>query len=83
MQETNRILDQRQTRKEQLNENKKTWQLGVESGAVLYDEDVDVMAILQSQNEVSAAKRRTAKQKEKARRSRPKKHIKVCKNILK
>nr|XP_029151633.1 uncharacterized protein LOC112779046 [Arachis hypogaea] len=35
------------------------------------------MAILQSQNEAIAAKRKMAKQKEKARRSRPKQHNKV------
>ncbi|XP_016195296.1 uncharacterized protein LOC107636291 [Arachis ipaensis] len=41
--------------------------LAVESGAVLYDDEEDIMAILQRQNEVIAARRKIAKQKEKAR----------------
>ncbi|XP_025670107.1 uncharacterized protein [Arachis hypogaea] len=60
------------TKEEQIQENQATWALAVESGAVLYDEEVDIMGILQAQNEEIAAKRRLAKQKEKARRNRPK-----------
>ncbi|QHN96753.1 uncharacterized protein DS421_18g621360 [Arachis hypogaea] len=71
------------TREEQVQENKATWALAVESGAVLYDEDVDIMGILQAQNEEIAPKRRLAKQKEKARRSRPKNKNKVSKNLFK
>ncbi|XP_057738137.1 uncharacterized protein LOC130955314 [Arachis stenosperma] len=40
--------------------------------AMLYDDDVDIMSILQAQNEEIAKKRRLTKLKEKARRSRPK-----------
>ncbi|XLU63571.1 hypothetical protein S245_022780 [Arachis hypogaea] len=42
----NRGHDLRITREEQLNGNKKIWQLAEESAAVLYDEDADIMAIL-------------------------------------
>ncbi|KAL4287198.1 hypothetical protein AHAS_Ahas19G0162200 [Arachis hypogaea] len=59
------------TLEEQMLENKRTWDLAVESGAILYDEEGDIMAILQAQNEENAQKR-LAKQKVKARRSRPK-----------
>ncbi|XP_015959652.1 uncharacterized protein LOC107483543 [Arachis duranensis] len=61
----------KETQEEQIQENQATWSLAVESGAVLYDEE-DIMGILQAQNEEIAAKGRLAKQKEKARRSRPK-----------
>ncbi|KAL4395970.1 hypothetical protein AHAS_Ahas01G0045100 [Arachis hypogaea] len=67
----------------QSQENQATWALAVESGAVLYDEEEDIMAILQAQNEKIAAKRRLAKQKEKARRSRPKNKQKVSKTLFK
>ncbi|KAL4345614.1 hypothetical protein AHAS_Ahas11G0296000 [Arachis hypogaea] len=52
-------------RAEQMLENKKVWELAVEAGAVQYDEDEDIMAILQEQNEALAQKRRMAKKKEK------------------
>ncbi|XP_016164997.1 uncharacterized protein LOC107607576 [Arachis ipaensis] len=39
-------------------ENKRAWDLAVESGAVQCDEDDDIMAILQEQNEALAQKRR-------------------------
>ncbi|XLU62618.1 hypothetical protein S245_021827 [Arachis hypogaea] len=68
--------EQRDTQAKQLVENKETLKLAVESGAVFYDDEEDLMAILQSQNEVIAAKRKMAKQREKARRSRPKQHNK-------
>ncbi|KAL4329141.1 hypothetical protein AHAS_Ahas13G0270400 [Arachis hypogaea] len=74
---------QRVTKEEQLTENRETWKLAVESGAIFYDKEEDIMAILQSQNETIAAKRRMAKQKEKVRRSRPKQHNKVCKMSFK
>ncbi|XP_052107236.1 uncharacterized protein LOC127739765 [Arachis duranensis] len=48
-------------------ENRAAWDLTVKSGSILYDEDKDIMAILQAQNEVLTQKRRQAKQKEKAR----------------
>nr|XP_025647281.1 uncharacterized protein LOC112742257 [Arachis hypogaea] len=57
---------------EQLLENKRTWELAKESGAVLYNEEDDIIAILQQQNEKITRKRRFAKQKAKVRRSRPK-----------
>ncbi|KAL4274836.1 hypothetical protein AHAS_Ahas20G0047000 [Arachis hypogaea] len=59
-------------REEQMLENRMTWELAVESGAVQYDEEDDIIAILQEQNEVLAQKKKLAKQKEKARRCRPK-----------
>ncbi|XLU69837.1 hypothetical protein S245_028890 [Arachis hypogaea] len=68
---------------EHLAENRKAWDLAVESGAVQYDEEDDLMRILQDQNEAIAEKRRKAKLKEKVRRSRPKKFKQVCKNVLK
>ncbi|KAL4381481.1 hypothetical protein AHAS_Ahas04G0137800 [Arachis hypogaea] len=74
--------DHRDTQTEQLLENKETWKLAVESG-VVYDDEEDIMAILQSQNEAIAAKKKLAKQKEKARRSRPKHHNKVCSKFFK
>ncbi|XP_072060354.1 uncharacterized protein [Arachis hypogaea] len=51
----------------------------MESGAQCSDEE-DIMAILQEQNEVIALKRRQAKQKEKAQRSRPRsrKQVPFC-----
>ncbi|KAL4393668.1 hypothetical protein AHAS_Ahas02G0075000 [Arachis hypogaea] len=65
---------------EEMTENKEAWKLAVESGAQCSDEE-DIMAILQEQNEIMALKRRQAKQKEKARRSRPKNRKQVC-NVL-
>ncbi|XP_016199534.1 uncharacterized protein LOC107640533 [Arachis ipaensis] len=59
-------------RDEQMLENKRAWELAVESSAVQYNEEDDLMTILQEQNEALAEKRRLAKQKEKARRCRPK-----------
>ncbi|XP_020972824.1 uncharacterized protein LOC110269373 [Arachis ipaensis] len=75
--------DLRNTQEGQLVENKETWKLGVESGAIFYDDEEDIMAILQSQNEAMAAKRKMAKQKEKARRSRPKQHNKRPRKVRK
>ncbi|KAL4276139.1 hypothetical protein AHAS_Ahas20G0177300 [Arachis hypogaea] len=63
-------------------ENRATWDLAIESGAILYDEDNDIMTILQTQNEVLAQKRRQAKQKEKVRRSRPKNQIRCVIEFL-
>ncbi|KAL4300359.1 hypothetical protein AHAS_Ahas17G0193000 [Arachis hypogaea] len=57
---------------EQMLENQKTWELAKESGAMLLNEEEDIMAILQEQNEEIARKRRLEKQKAKVRRSRPK-----------
>ncbi|QHO34801.1 uncharacterized protein DS421_9g270110 [Arachis hypogaea] len=68
---------------ELLLENKKAWDLATESGAVLYDEEEDIIAILLQQNEEIALKKRLAKQKAKARRSRPKTYKNVCNNLLK
>ncbi|KAL4329863.1 hypothetical protein AHAS_Ahas13G0342600 [Arachis hypogaea] len=51
---------------EQMLENRKTWELAIESGAVQYNNEDDIMAILQEQNEALAQKRRLVKQKEKA-----------------
>ncbi|XP_052110610.1 uncharacterized protein LOC110275251 isoform X1 [Arachis duranensis] len=62
---------------EQLLENRKTWELAKESGAILLNEEDDIIAILQKQNEEIAQKRRLAKQKAKARRNRPKNPKKV------
>ncbi|QHN86553.1 uncharacterized protein DS421_16g547270 [Arachis hypogaea] len=67
----------RNTVQGQMKENAETWALAVESGAVLLDEEVDIMVILQEQNKELAVKRKIAKQKEKARRSRPKNLNKV------
>ncbi|KAL4344113.1 hypothetical protein AHAS_Ahas11G0145900 [Arachis hypogaea] len=64
-------------------ENKRTWEVAVESGAMLYDEEEDIMSSFQDQNEENTQKRRLAKQKAKARRYRPKNKNKVCNNILK
>ncbi|QHN82368.1 uncharacterized protein DS421_20g695210 [Arachis hypogaea] len=64
-------------REAEMKENREAWKLAVESGAVQYDEEDDIMAILQAQNEALAEKKRLAKQKEKARRSRPKNQRKV------
>ncbi|KAL4300893.1 hypothetical protein AHAS_Ahas17G0246400 [Arachis hypogaea] len=73
-----------ETLEDQMLENKKMWELvAAESGAVLYNEDDDIMTILQAQNEEIALKRRLAKQKAKTRRYRPKHKSKVCNNILK
>ncbi|KAL4364826.1 hypothetical protein AHAS_Ahas07G0044900 [Arachis hypogaea] len=66
-----------------MQENKEAWELAVESGAVQYNEEDDNMAILQVQNEAITQKKKLAKQKEKARRSRPKNRKKVCINALK
>ncbi|XP_016173366.1 uncharacterized protein LOC107615862 [Arachis ipaensis] len=63
----------RNTVQNQMKENEETWALAVESGAVLLDDDVDIMAILKEQNDELAVKRKMAKQKEKTRRSQPKK----------
>ncbi|XP_072069496.1 uncharacterized protein [Arachis hypogaea] len=65
------------TLEEQHLENKRTWELARESGAELYNEEDDIMAILQQLNEEAAQKKRIEKQKAKARRSRPKTHKKV------
>ncbi|KAL4286324.1 hypothetical protein AHAS_Ahas19G0074800 [Arachis hypogaea] len=51
-------------------ENKLTLALAMESGAVLYDEEEDIMAILHAQNEKIAQKKRLAKQKKKMRQCR-------------
>ncbi|KAL4276900.1 hypothetical protein AHAS_Ahas20G0253400 [Arachis hypogaea] len=64
--------EDRISKEAQIKENEVTWALAMESGAVLYDEEVDIMSILQAQNEEIAEKRKLSKQKEKARRSRPK-----------
>ncbi|XP_025638571.1 uncharacterized protein [Arachis hypogaea] len=74
--------DQRLTQEIQSTENMKTWKLATESGAVFYDDEEDIMAILQRQNEAIATKRRMAKQKEKARKSRPKQHNKSEKLVM-
>ncbi|KAL4330288.1 hypothetical protein AHAS_Ahas13G0385100 [Arachis hypogaea] len=76
-------VESKGTQEEQIQENQATWALAVESRAVLYDEEEDIMGILQGQNEKIAAKRRLAKHKEKARRSRPKNKNKVedCKGV--
>ncbi|QHO08257.1 uncharacterized protein DS421_14g470950 [Arachis hypogaea] len=55
---------------EQMLENKKTWELAIESGAMLCNEEDDIMAILQAQNEEIAQRRKLAKQKAKIRRCR-------------
>ncbi|XLU77156.1 hypothetical protein S245_000577 [Arachis hypogaea] len=52
----------------QVKENQVTWALAVESGAELYDENVDIMSILQAQNEEIARKRKLAKQKRKGKK---------------
>ncbi|XP_072067059.1 uncharacterized protein [Arachis hypogaea] len=49
----------------------------MEFGVILHNEEEDIMAILQVQNEEIANRKRLAKQKEKTRRSRPKKCNKV------
>ncbi|XP_020960871.1 uncharacterized protein LOC110263616 [Arachis ipaensis] len=67
----------------QLKESEVTWNLAVESSVELYDEDVDIMSILQAENAKIAEKRKLAKQKEKARRSRPKNKCKVRNNLVK
>ncbi|KAL4343890.1 hypothetical protein AHAS_Ahas11G0123600 [Arachis hypogaea] len=64
-------------------ENKRTWEIVVESGAVLHNEEDDIMSAQQAQNEIIAQKRRLAKQKVKVRRCRPKNKNKVCISILK
>nr|XP_029148260.1 uncharacterized protein LOC114925179 [Arachis hypogaea] len=61
----------------EIQENRKAWDLAVESGAVQYNEEEDIMAILQAQNKAIALKKKQAKQKVKARRSRPKNRRKV------
>ncbi|XP_020958571.1 uncharacterized protein LOC107644325 isoform X2 [Arachis ipaensis] len=53
-------------------EKKLTWDLAIESGAMLFNEEDDIMVILQAQNEEIARKRKVAKQKAKMRRCRPK-----------
>nr|XP_025611773.1 uncharacterized protein LOC112705129 [Arachis hypogaea] len=60
-----------------MKENEATWALAVESGAVLHDEEEDIMTNLQAQNEKLAVRKKMAKHKEKVRRSRPKNHSKV------
>ncbi|KAL4373739.1 hypothetical protein AHAS_Ahas05G0111900 [Arachis hypogaea] len=75
--------DDRMSMEAQTKENAITWELAVESGAVLLDEDVDIMGILQAQNEEIARKRKLAKQKAKARMSRPKNKQKVSSNLFK
>ncbi|KAL4327769.1 hypothetical protein AHAS_Ahas13G0133200 [Arachis hypogaea] len=70
-------------REAEMQENREAWKLAVESGVVRYDEEDDIMAILQAQNEAIAEKKRLAKQKEKARRSRPKNQKKVSVSVLK
>ncbi|QHO53699.1 uncharacterized protein DS421_2g50250 [Arachis hypogaea] len=67
----------------EIQENRKAWDLAVESGAVQYNEEEDIMAILQAQNKAIALKKKQAKQKVKARRSRPKNRRKVCTTVLK
>ncbi|XLR11031.1 hypothetical protein S83_038969 [Arachis hypogaea] len=62
---------------EEMAENKEAWKLAVESGAQCSDKE-DIMAILQEQNDAIVEKRRQAKQKAKARRSRPKNPKQVC-----
>ncbi|KAL4287821.1 hypothetical protein AHAS_Ahas19G0224500 [Arachis hypogaea] len=59
---------QRSMLKEQLLENGRTWELAKESGAMLYNEEDDIMTILQAQNKEIARKRILAKKKEKMRR---------------
>ncbi|KAL4275267.1 hypothetical protein AHAS_Ahas20G0090100 [Arachis hypogaea] len=66
---------------EQLLENRKTWELAKESGAMLLNEEDDIMTILQEQNKEISQKRILAKQKAKARWSRPKNTKKVSWNI--
>ncbi|XP_016168733.1 uncharacterized protein LOC107611302 [Arachis ipaensis] len=44
-------------RAEEMDENRKAWDLAVESEAVLYDEEDDIMKILQEQNEALARKK--------------------------
>nr|XP_025670267.1 uncharacterized protein LOC112770058 [Arachis hypogaea] len=66
---------------EQMTENKRTWELAVKSGAILYDQEEDIMAILQAQNEENAQKRRMAKQRVKARRCRPINKNKGCDSV--
>ncbi|KAL4293172.1 hypothetical protein AHAS_Ahas18G0101500 [Arachis hypogaea] len=80
---TIRGAEDRISKEAQVKENQETWALAVESGAVLYDEDVDIMSILQAQNEKIAEKRKLAKRKEKARRSRPKNKCKVSNTLIK
>ncbi|KAL4287990.1 hypothetical protein AHAS_Ahas19G0241400 [Arachis hypogaea] len=60
--------NQSSTLDEQMLENRRTWKIAVESGAMLYNEEDDIMAALQAQNEENAQKRRLTKQKAKARR---------------
>ncbi|KAL4286490.1 hypothetical protein AHAS_Ahas19G0091400 [Arachis hypogaea] len=74
--------NQSSTLEEQVLENKRTWEVAVESGAMLYNEEDDIMAILKAQNE-EIAQKKMAKQKAKARRCRPKNNKKVCNNFLK
>ncbi|KAL4345568.1 hypothetical protein AHAS_Ahas11G0291400 [Arachis hypogaea] len=42
-------------------ENQKTWELAKESGAMLINEEDDIMAILQEQNEEIAQKKKSGK----------------------
>ncbi|XP_057719513.1 uncharacterized protein LOC130933932 [Arachis stenosperma] len=42
----------------EIQENREVWKLAVESGAVQYDEEDDIMAILQAQNEELARKKK-------------------------
>ncbi|XP_015938979.1 uncharacterized protein LOC107464572 [Arachis duranensis] len=49
--------DQSSTLEEQMLENRRAWELAVESGAVLYNEEEDIMAILQTQNDEIAQKK--------------------------
>ncbi|KAL4320993.1 hypothetical protein AHAS_Ahas14G0066000 [Arachis hypogaea] len=73
--------NQRPSWEEEMAENKEAWKLAVESGVQCSDED-DIMTILQEQNEAIALKRKQAKQKEKARRSRPKNRTQVCNKFV-
>ncbi|KAL4390512.1 hypothetical protein AHAS_Ahas03G0152500 [Arachis hypogaea] len=66
----------------EMQENWEAWKLTVESGAMHYNEEDDIMAILQAQNEAIAQKKKQAKQKEKARKNHPKNQKKVCISAL-
>ncbi|KAL1336185.1 uncharacterized protein [Arachis hypogaea] len=48
-------------REEQMLKNRRAWKLAVESGAVQYNDEDDIMAILHGQNKALAQKRRLAK----------------------
>ncbi|QHN85977.1 uncharacterized protein DS421_16g541960 [Arachis hypogaea] len=63
---------------EEMAENKEAWKSAVESEAISYSDEEDIMAILQEQNEAISMKRRQSKRKEKFRRSRPKCQKQIC-----